>query len=199
MTVTGHRLYRGVGDLSNVDFDAEISFAAAGETTITADGAAHAASTKYTYVLRPVVADLETPDLSCAVEFETDSDGKWVGLRPPACEYLQAEILSGGQVKLRWGFRTVTGRAACKDFGVYYSTAPDITLGTPDETVTCTGNGRYAKTLTLSDATTYWFAVTARTTAGVESPRVEAGPCVADGTAPSTPTVYATTTFEPIG
>ena len=112
MPFTGYNLYRGIGGLGNVDFDTVIDTAAQGATSIEIVAAGHAASTRYTYVLRPVIADLESPDYSCVVEFVTDSSAEWVGARPGPVEYLAACVLSDGQIELRWSYRTPYGGTA---------------------------------------------------------------------------------------
>ena len=193
---TGYRMYRGTGGLANVDFDTMLAKAGSGSTTIDVVGAGHAASTKYTYVLRPVLNELETPDLSCNTELVTDSDGEWVGTRPGPVEYLSATPTSGGKIVLRWSYRTPSGKTAPSTFNIYYENDPNLESdGSPNTTETYTSDTAYSKTLTLSDAATYYFVVTAESSGGVESSDERTGPVVADSTGPSTPVGYVSTKF----
>ncbi len=191
----GHRIYRGVGGLENVDFDAPVGLAQCGATGVCLSGLGHVASTRYTYAVRPVAgtAWLETPDVSCVVEMETDAAGDWIGNRPAKVEWVDAEVLSGGRVKLKWSYRTPCGGDAPADFGLYWATAPGIVVGSPQATTTYAADGAYSHTFALSDGEAYWFAVTARTAGGLESPlSAETGPCVADATPPTAPEVTVT-------
>jgi len=193
-----YRVYRGVGGITNVNWSAPVAEVNPEVTSPTLSGLGHAASTRYTYVVRPVRGgdELETPDLSCAVEFETDAAGDWMGARPAPVEQLSAEVMADGRIRLTWHYRTPYGMTAPHDFGVYHAPSADITPGSPQATVTYQADGRYTTTLNLTDGQTYYFAVTARTTAGVESrlsPVV--GPFVADATAPTAPTVYVAPSF----
>ena len=192
MTV-GYNLYRGVGGLSSVDFDTLLGTATTAETSKTFSGLGHIADTIYTYALRSTrdaddATELECPDYSCTVEFLTNGSAEWDGLRPPMIRNIRAQVLSGAKIKVSWDWRTGYGATAPADFGVYYSTSLPISTGSPSDTVTYTRDGRYSKTFTLTNATTYWFGVTARTSGGVES-RLSptAGPLVADSAAPSAP------------
>ena len=82
------------------------------------------------------------------------------------------------------------------DFGIYYGSSPEIIPGSPDATESYTADGNYTKDITGSDGNSYYLAVTARTADPVESDLSEVvGPIIADATAPSEPTVYASTTF----
>ena len=197
----GYYLYRGIGGMSNVDFTTPVGTVIGAASSETFTGLGHETNTRYTYVLRPWRRDadgdiLETPDLSCRVEFETDGDTEWLGNRPGQAEYLEAEVISGAQVRLRWRYRTPYGGAAPSDFGIYYQSTPDITPGSPQTTESYTKKGSYSKTLSLVDGTTYYFAITARTAAGVESHLSNViGPYIADDTAPDTPTLMTSTTF----
>ena len=192
MPFSGYKVYRGVGGLGSVDFSSDVGSVVSGNDSIDLVGLGYAVSTRYAYVLRAVVDDLETPDLSCAVEFVTDGSGDWLGNRPAIPSGLTATVKDGGDVELRWTYRTPWGGAAPADFGIYYGTDPQITTGSPQTTKAYAAPGRYAKTITLSDGVTYWFGITARTAGGVESPLSGVvGPVVADDTAPSAPTLLA--------
>ena len=196
-----YRLYRGIGGISSVDFGTPVATAPAGAGSKTFTGLGHAPATRYTYVLRPVREDaggnpIETPDFDCVVEFETDDSGGWVGNRPAKVEVLDAEVIDGAKIMLRWQYRTPQGVIAPSDFGVYYDDCPHISTGSPNTTVNYTRDGQYTTTLSLADASTYYFAVTARTAEGIEShlcPVV--GPIVADGPTPNQPTVFTERTF----
>ena len=197
MAYTGYRMYRGVGGLGSVDFATVVGASATGVGTITVTGAGHAAGTTYTYVLRPVVVDLETPDYSCTCEVVMDGDADWLGNRPAAAIGLTAEPIAAGEVRLRWHYATPRGGSAPNDFGIYYSTSsPASTSGSPNATKSYTTDGYYSQDVTLADGTTYYFAVTARTSGGVESSAVTAGPVVADSTAPDAPPIYTSAAFD---
>lgn len=194
-------LYRGVGGISGVDFSSPVATLAGGNASRIFTGLGHDANTRYTYVLRPArtLADtsvLVTPDMSCRVEFETDGAGDWLGNRPGSVEGLSAEVISGGVIRLRWNFRTPYGGTAPNDFGIYYSTSPDITPGSPSTTESYTADGAYSKDIPLSDGVAHYFAITARDATPVESHISEIiGPFIADDTAPDAPTLITATTF----
>lgn len=197
MPLTGYRLYRGIGGLGNVDFATVLGTANAGATSITIVGAGHAVSTRYTYVLRPVIADLESPDYSCNVELVINAAGAWVGARPGPVEYLEARVLSAGQVQLRWRYVTPYGKTAPATFRIYYANDPTLeAVGSPQATETYTRDKTYTKTISLVDGATYYFVITARTTGGVESEASPIiGPIIADSSGPATPTAYLSASF----
>ncbi len=196
-------LYRGTGGISGVDFSTEVGSVSGPASSKTFAGLVHVASERYTYVLRPVrtLSDeslLVTPDMSCRVEFETDGSGDWLGNRPGSVEGVSAEIISGGQIRLRWRYRTPYGgpQGTPNDFGIYYSTSPNITPGSPNATESYTADGAYSKDIALSDGVAYYFAITARDATPVESHISDIiGPFIADDTAPSAPTLLTSTTF----
>jgi len=194
---TGYHLYVTQGSLVDADFQADpAAVIPAGQSSGVLVGSSFVASGRYILVLRPVIDDAETPDLSCRFEFETDPSGQWLGLRPSPVEAVSAEVLSAGQVAVSWTYRTPTGGVRPEDFGVYHSSIPEITAGDPQATVSYERDGGYACTLSLAGGQTYFFSVTARSASGVEShvsPVV--GPVVADSAAPMTPPVVLTTTF----
>ena len=195
MSFTGYRIYRGVGGLVDVDFSTPVAAVTGADASKALVGLGHAANTTYTYVLRAVYSDVEAPDVSAVVELVTDSEGDWLGNRPDPVTFLEAEVRASGEILLRWGYRT--GGVAAADFGVYYLADPHLVIGTPDATESFTRDKTYTKTLSLVDGTAYWFAVTARTSGGVESAPIKIGPYIADATAPATPTLIAETTFQP--
>jgi len=193
----GHRVYRGVGGLPNVDWDTPVGFAQADSTTIAVTGAGHAASTRYTYAVRPVAGNgwLETPDVSNTCEFETDGSGDWMGARPAAVEWLDAAVEAGGEIKLSWSWRRPYGAAVPEDFALYCATSPQIAPGSPQATEPFVSQGLYSHTFSLANGQSYWFAVTARAS-GVESDLSRIiGPYVADAAAPGAPTASVSTTF----
>ena len=195
MSFTGYRIYRGVGGLADVDSSTPVATVTGPGASKAIAGLGHAANTTYTYVLRAVYSDIESPDISAVIELVTDSGGDWLGNRPDPVTFLEAEVRPSGDILLRWQYRT--GGVAAADFGVYYLADPHIVIGTPDSTDTFTRDKTYTKTLSLVDGTAYWFAVTARTSSGVESVPTKIGPFIADATPPATPTLIAETTFQP--
>jgi len=106
MVTGGYNVYRGRGDLSNVDFDTPVACLPPGRTSTALAGLGHEASTHYVYAVRPVRNGLEGPDMSCHTEFVTDSAAEWTGARPVAVELVEADAQAGGQVTVRWTFRT---------------------------------------------------------------------------------------------
>ncbi len=199
--IVSYYLYRGTGGISSVDFSTAVGSVSGAASGKIFTGLGHESSTRYTYVLRPVRilsddSELITPDLSCRVEFETDGSGDWLGNRLGGAEGLSAEIISGGAIRLRWRYRTPYGGDAPNDFGIYYSTSPDITPGSPQTTESYTADGAYSKDISLSDGVAYYFAITARDSTPVESHISEIiGPFIADDTAPDAPTLITDTTF----
>ena len=194
----GLRVYRGIGSLAAVDFDTPVGFAQPGATSITLVGLGHAASTRYTYVARPVCGNgwLETPDFSCRCQVEMDADADWVGTRPGPVEWLTANVEAGGQITLRWRWRKPYGAETPADFCLYYGDSPSISPGNPQATVDYDRERTYTHTFSLTGGQTYHFAVTARSGGGVESQLSEViGPYLADATAPAPPTVSVSTTF----
>ena len=196
MPFTGYRFYRGVGDVSNVDFDAPVATAGKGDSSVEIVGLGHNPSTRYVYAARAVLDDIETPDVSCTVEFQTGPGGDWVGQVPAAVEVVHAVVQSAGRITLGWSYRTPEGGEAPADFAVYCAHSSAITRGSPHSTLAFTRDGPYGTTLNLADGETYYFAVTARTAEGVESPLSDViGPYVADASAPPQPVVYTRTVF----
>ena len=197
MPHTGYHLYVTRGSLVDADFESDpAAVIPAGQSSGVLVGSSFAASERYTLVLRPVIDDAETPDISCRFEFETDPWGQWSGPRPGSVEAVSAEVLSGGQVTVSWTYRTSTGGLKPEDFAVYHASGPEITTGDPQATASYERDGVQACTLSLVGGQTYFFAITARSASGVESylsPVV--GPVVADSSVPMQPPVILTTTF----
>lgn len=194
----GHRAYRGVGGPGNVDFEAPVGFAQAGATSVSLVGLGHTASTRYTYVVRPVSGNgwLETADLSCTCEVETDAEGEWLGDRPAPVEWLAADVLDGGKIKLSWRWRKPYGGCEPEQFRLYCANGPNIVPGDLQATAPFVSEGDYSHTFVLEDGNCYWFAVTASGPAGTESHlSAVVGPRLADATAPNAPDVSVATTF----
>jgi len=193
----GHRIYRGSGGISRVDFASPVAYAQCNAEAISLAGLAHEPLTRYTYVVRPVVgvAWLETPDLSNACEVEIDANREWVGNRPVGVECITASVESGGRITVRWSYRTPPGLAAPQEYCVYCSTSADIAAGNPSAVMAFAGDGAVEHAFDLADGVSYWFAVTARA-GGIES-RMQApvGPFVADASVPDTPSVAVACTF----
>ena len=198
-STTGHNAYRGTGDLSNVDFSQPIAYLRGGQTTVElppGSSGGHDPNTRYTYAIRPVREGLEGLDVTCAEDFITDAQGDWTGGGPPAVESIDAEVLAEGKISVHWSFRTPYGRSPPHDFAVYYAAGPAITPGSPQATEGYTSDGSYHHLFSLADGQTCFFAVSARTAGGVDSPLSDViGPFVADAAAPQTPTVYTSTRF----
>jgi hypothetical protein len=193
MAFTGYRAYRGVGGIGSVDFTTPVGSVPAGNGSITLAGLGHAADTAYTYVLRPVLDDLETPDVSCVVTLVTDATGDWAGNRPGRVNGFTAEPMAGGKVRLRWRYRTPRGGEPPLVFAVYHGPSlPIDTSGAPDAGVACTADGRYATELSLTAGQTYCFAVAAVSAADVVGPFSVTGPVVAVGAAPAAPAIITT-------
>jgi len=194
---TGYRLYVGKGGFNEIDFAADPALLIpSGQSSGELIGYGFAASSRYTLVLRPVIEALETPDISCRCEFETDTNGQWLGVRPDPVENLSTELLSGGQVGLSWTYRTAEGGASPDDFCIYHALQRSIAASEPQAVVSYQQDGLATCTLSLVGGRTYFFAVTARNADGVESHLSSVvGPIVADSTAPASPTVILTATL----
>lgn len=187
----GYRVYWGAGGLDSVDFATPIATVTGSPAEIT--GLAPRASERYTLVVRPFDDGIETPDLSCSCELQTDAAGEWLGARPASVDWLTAEPLDGGQVSLRWHWRgeAAGGPAGAEpaSFALYCRDSKQIAPGEPDAVVAACGPGEYACTFTPGQGATRWFAVAARLAEGVEShlSRV-VGPVTADASPPEQPT-----------
>ena len=153
------------------------------------------ASRRYMLVLRPVIDGMETPDISCRFEFETDLSGDWLGQRPGAVEAVHAEVLPAGRISVSWSYRIPDlAPTIPEEFCVYHSTDPGIEAGEPQATVSYERDGVYSCTLSLVGGVSYFFVVTARSSEGVESHMsAVVGPVLADDSAPAQPSVVLTT------
>ena len=186
----GYNVYRGVG---GADLDGPVACLRKDDTAPTLAGLGHDPQTDYVYLVRPVrgAGELETPDLSCSAGLATDAAGDWIGNRPGAAEIVAADVQASGQIELRWRYATPYGRTPPSDFGVYYAGAPRIAPGSPQATADYDGDGTYTRLLALTGGQTYYFAVTARSAGGAESPlSAVLGPRVADADAPPAPDAY---------
>ena len=190
---TGYHLYVSEGPLVSVDFTTPTAIVPV-QATYDLVGFGFAISTRYTSVLRPVIDDLETPDISNHAEFVTDGAGEWTGLRPDPILGLIATVMSGGVIRLTWDHRIFDG-ATPTDFEVNYGTTPAAT-GTA-VTETYTGPKRYTVDITLADEVTRYFSVVARTS-GLDSDRVNTLGTKPDLTAPSAPSITTASTWQPL-
>jgi len=196
MSFTGYRIYRGVGDVSNIDLQTPVATAPAGASSAELAGLGHSPSICYVYLVRAVLDDLELPDVSCVVEFETDAEGNYLGPRPAAVMGLSAEPISDARVRLSWSYQTPPQGPPVAEFAVYAGASPQAMPEQPEATLPFTRDGDYSLVLTMQDAATCYFAATARTAGGVESrPGRIVGPVVAVGQAPPQPVVLTDLTF----
>ena len=197
MPHTGYHLYVTPGALVDADFEiTPEAVIPAGQSSGVLVGYGFGVSGRHTLVLRPVIDDVETPDISCRYEFETDSGGQWLGVRPAPVEGAVAEVQSAGRVNVSWTYRVPDRGVVPEDFCIYCGSGPEITAYASQTVVEYERDGVYACTLSLVGGQTYYFRVTARSGSGVEShlsPVV--GPVLADSTAPMVPPVILTTTF----
>jgi len=194
MSFTGYRVYRGRGSLGSVDWTTPVGEAGADATSVQLAGLGHEPGAGYTYVLRPVLADLETGDVSCVVRVAFDGEGDWLGDRPGPVRALSAAVEPAGKIRLRW--RPAAEGAAADEYPVHVgSTLPVDTATDPATVITAVGDVEHQAELTFADGQTVYVAVVARTAAGAPSRAVTIGPIVADAAAPPTPVAYADATF----
>ena len=194
MAFTGYNIYRGKGGDANVDYSSPVGSSAVAEVSLA--GLGHEPSTRYVYVIRPVLDGLEMPDVSCRVEFETDGDGNWAGNLPDAVEWLTADIAQSSQVILRWSYRTGLNQLPPEEFAVYVSQSASIASGSPQHLVDYTDDGLVSYALSLTLGLPYYFAVTARSSGGVESAMSAIiGPVVLSARTPVQPVVVFSTKF----
>ena len=193
MAFTGYRVYRGSGGLGTVDFDTPVDTVVSGNDTISIVGAGHTAGVTYTYVVRPVVSDLETPDYSAVVQVPIASNGEWSGNRPVAVSSFSAEPIADNKIRLQWQYNTPRGGTAPIIFAIFWDNNPVVdTSSSADASEAYTTDKLYTKDLTLTDGLTYWFAILA-VTATVGGPTVFSEAVIADGTAPAAPTIFSGT------
>jgi len=196
LALTGYNIYRGEGGDSNVDYSSPAGFSSAAAVSLVALG--HKTSTRYVYVVRPVLDGLESPDISCRIEFETDEQGNWAGQRPDAVQWLGVDVAPGLHVVLRWGYKTGLHQVPPESFCLYVSQDNKILPGSPEQTIDYTHDGIYSHTLEMGSAGAYFFAVTARSSAGVESHvSTITGPVALISRSPAKPTVLFSVSFKP--
>lgn len=196
MGVTGYRLYMGKGGISQVDFSSPVAWADSSQSEIVSANAELLPLSRYTLVVRPVLDDLETPDVSCFVEVQTDAAGQWLGGRPPCPRQLSATVVSGNRVQLSWNCRTTEDTAFPAEFVVLCGR--DATLADSQEIarVAYAGDGACQTIVNLVEVGTYWFVIQAVSSEGVESYRSNVvGPVLTDNQPPQTPTVFVATVF----
>lgn len=116
MPFTGYRIYRGRGELSNVDFSAPVAQVVSAQADLS--GLGHDPSARYTYVIRPVLEDLESPDISCSVQLDLDASGNWPGPAPAPVEHLQVQVLPGGQLCIEWATPDGPAGAQAEEFSL---------------------------------------------------------------------------------
>jgi len=172
MSFTGYRLYRGRGGPSSIDWTTPVATAEAAADGIVLTGAGHEAGAVYTYALRPVRDDVESPDWACVAELALDGDGQWTGERPAPVTALTTAAAAG----------TVRGRAAAGGpaadrFAVFVGTALPVATDAPAATVEAEGDGIYAADV-APGASMVYIAVRAEIDAGAASPAVTVGPVV---------------------
>lgn len=191
---SGYNVYRGKGPL--VDWSAPVAYlrkdvGADGTTRTATLVTTHDNSTQYTYGLRAVRLNVETPGYDQTVDFTTDSGGDWVGNRPVKVVGADAKTKSGGDIRVTWRYEK--GFVIPDFFSIWFDTVEPDGSGVPDATVDFLGV-HYSHTFTLSDGQTYYFRIVA-VASGVESDPVIIGPYLADSTAPTKPTLTTSTSF----
>lgn len=191
--VEGHyRLYRGLGPLAAVDLSSPVATVPADAESVTLTGAGHAPGARYTYLLRPVRDDVETPDLSCSMDLEVDESGDWAADRPAPVTAVTAKPLAHGAVRLRWGYLTSSSWSAPADFAVFAESRPIADLsGEPAAVISYVQDGpqqiEFAPALEAGN--TVHLAVVARSAGGVMSRPLRLGPVVLDAAPPASPSI----------
>lgn len=184
----GYDVFRGTGSRLAIDYDNAVAHLRKGETSPSLVGLGHAADTTYYYAIRPTRAGVQTPDITCVVEFATDVAGDWTGNRPAAVQNVTLQQQPSAVIRVMW--YNVPGPVAPSDFGIWYSTSRDVqTSGAPDAIVPVGIQQYHQHDLSLVDGQAYWIAVAARNGAVVGS-AVEVGPLLADSTPPAAPAIY---------
>ncbi|MFW6145743.1 MAG: hypothetical protein ACOC7R_00250 [Planctomycetota bacterium] len=187
MSFTGYRLYRGRGGASAIDWTTPVATVPAGQATVDLAGAGHEAGAVYTYALRPVRDDVESPDCACLVELALDAAGEWPGDRPAPVTGLAAAAADGG-VRVHWHWRADPDGPAADRFAVFVGTAPEVPTDVPVATVAVDGDGAYSAAVTAIDGAVY-VAVRAEIDGGVVSTLATTGPVVVPP-APAMPTPW---------
>ena len=176
MSFTGYRLYRGRGGPASIDWTTPVATAPAGADSIVLAGAGHDAGCIYTYGLRPVRDDVESPDRACLAELALDGTGQWTGERPAPVTALTAAAADGA-VRVRWHWRAEAGTPAADRFAVFVSAALPVGTAAPTATVEAEGDGIYSAEVMPGEAMVY-VAVRAEIDDGAASTVVTAGPVV---------------------
>ena len=117
----GYNLYRWTGDRTPVAPGAIMGAAGPGASEVrTFPRVAHAASTRYWYLLRAVGAGgVEEGNTDCVAGVGFDAAGQWLGLAPNAPECLRATAQSGGMVVLGWRYNPAGEAIAPSRFAVF--------------------------------------------------------------------------------
>lgn len=193
-STTGYNVYRGASSALNIDYDTPVAYLRQSDTTASLVGLGHSADSEYVYAIRPVWRDIETPDIDTIVTVVMDGAGDWEGNRPDAVIYAGVGAESGGDVRVYWSY--TPGGVTPDDFAVWCDTDSDVDVtGAPDATVTYSASrGEYSHTFSLTDGSTYWFAIAARSGA-INSEVVTVGPKVADATGPAAPDALIASSF----
>lgn len=194
----GYTLYRWTGDRTPAAPDTIVGAAVPGATEIrTFPRVAHAASTRYWYLLRAVGAGgVEETNTRRVVEAVTDAAGDLQAPRPNSPSALVATPLADGDIELSWSYVSAGQQVAPAAFAVYGDGAAGhaaIDYETVIATVTATpGQSRYATTLTGYDhGDIVRLAVRAISAAGVHDGNTDDVVGVADATDPVAPTLVA--------
>jgi hypothetical protein len=178
MTFTGHNLYRGLGDLGSVDFATPVAQVPPGEHEVVLAAAGHVAGATYTYVLRPVVNDGVTPDVSCVTSFTTDAAGQWPGARPAAPTRLSLSLRPTATVRVQWRYDTPPGQTVPTDFMIHLARALPVDLAAVTNlTAPYARDGSYQQDISTGTGS-FYIALQARTAGSAYSPGVIAGPIV---------------------
>ncbi len=119
MSFTGYRIYRGRGEVSNVDFSTPVAQVSSAQASLL--GLGHEPSARYTYVIRPVLEDLESPDISCSVQLDLDASRNWPGPAPGPVEQIQVQVLPAGQLRIEWATPDQPADAQVDEFSLQAS------------------------------------------------------------------------------
>ncbi len=194
---TGYRLYMGTGGLSQVDFSTPVSTASAGSSISLADAGLEASS-RYTCVLRPVVEDMETPDVSCRIEIETDETGEIVALRPHRPRDVTAEPGPNATMLVSWTCQTPYGDTPPDEFAIYCGQSAETLDGETPVVVSYDKDRRYEQELQLQGGQFYHIGVKARRTTGNSAESFMSnivGPVMAVSVGPPTPMVLLASVY----
>lgn len=187
MSFTGYRIYIGKGSLDSVDFTSPVGSVESG-AEITLSGYSFDVASFYTLVLRPVLDDLETPDLSCRCDFMTDSQGNYLQAVPARVEDLYLSDCSGDAVSLSWSYDGRDYDGTIEVFEVIAAQRADFKDYQKVAEVNYTGQGNYCSTIEFAQEQICWFCILVRDEADMVSRRSNIiGPVKVDMTAPLSP------------